>query len=126
MGEGRGAGGHQSPGAVICGVGNSSLRGGHLSFWKQKTAPVETIPQFRCGSVCVSARWSGVPYLVCVWELCIVRDWQADCSQPGTAGCEWFLFGSRVRLLKLSAEPSNPGVLLASAYVMTLGVHSTK
>ena len=38
MGEGQGVGGLRSSGAVICGVGNSSLRGGHLSFWKQRTA----------------------------------------------------------------------------------------
>lgn len=49
MGEGRGVGGHRSRRAVICGVGSSSPRGGHSSFWKQKTAQWRQIQQF--GSV---------------------------------------------------------------------------
>lgn len=36
---------------MICGVGSSSLRGGHSSFWKQKTAQWRQIQQFGSGGV---------------------------------------------------------------------------
>lgn len=38
---------------MICGVGSSSPRGGHLSSWKQATAQWRQIQQFPCGLVCL-------------------------------------------------------------------------
>lgn len=75
---------------MICGVGSSSLRGAHLSFWKRKAAQWRQVQQFPCGCVCVFVRphmgresptWRGCACGLVVWE-------QTSHSQE-TCGCVW-------------------------------------
>lgn len=59
-------GGHRSRGAVICGVGSSSLRGGHSSFWKQKTANGDKFNSFRVDRFVCSHTGRESP----TWNVC--------------------------------------------------------
>ena len=101
MGEGRGVGGHRSPGAVICGVGNSSLRGGHLSFWKQRTAQWRRFHGSRVDLlVCL---YVGSTHLerTCVWTRGVGMCVQCVPSKQTSSSEESLLCASCVQIPKL-------------------------
>lgn len=119
-------GGHRSPGAVICGVGNSSLRGGHLSFWKQRTPQWRRIPRFPCGFVCVFICWFHPPgtnvRVTSVWE-CVYNVCQASRLLARSGYCVLTVYRSQLYAhvcVRLYADTAN---LAQCLLVCTWGVH---